>query len=176
LLLDIHYRRRAGEQPQAEEYQGRFPALPREWLCQAVAAPAAATATAPPERPEPNAAADGQSPGAAAQPFRCPHCHNPIQLKDACPDEVLCPACGSSFWVRDARATTTGAAMRPLGKFQLLERVGVGAFGAVWKARDTELDRIVALKIPHAGLLSSKDDLERFHREARAAAQLRHPG
>jgi serine/threonine protein kinase len=34
----------------------------------------------------------------------------------------------------------------------------------------------VALKIPHARLLSSKADLERFHREARAAAQLRHPG
>jgi hypothetical protein len=34
---------------------------------------------------------------------------------------------------------------RPLGKFQLLERVGVGAFGTVWKARNTTLDRIVAL-------------------------------
>jgi hypothetical protein len=66
--------------------------------------------------------------------------------------------------------------MRPLGKFQLLERVGVGAFGAVWRARDMELDRIVALKIPHASLLTSAADLERFHREARAAAQLRHPG
>jgi WD40 repeat protein/tRNA A-37 threonylcarbamoyl transferase component Bud32 len=66
--------------------------------------------------------------------------------------------------------------MRPLGKFQLLERVGLGAFGAVWRARDTELDRIVALKIPHASLLTSEGDRERFHREARAAAQLRHPG
>jgi serine/threonine-protein kinase len=65
--------------------------------------------------------------------------------------------------------------MRPLGKFQLLERVGLGAFGAVWKARDTELDRIVALKIPHSGLLTEDQELERFHREARAAAQLRHP-
>jgi hypothetical protein len=34
----------------------------------------------------------------------------------------------------------------------------------------------VALKIPHASLLTSEADLERFHREARAAAQLRHPG
>jgi serine/threonine protein kinase len=65
---------------------------------------------------------------------------------------------------------------RPLGKFRLLERVGVGAFGAVWRARDMELDRIVALKIPHASMLTSEADLERFHREARAAAQLRHPG
>src|SRR5437773_1201501 len=110
----------------------------------------------------------------ARQP-RCPPCHNPIQLKDACPDEVLCPACGGSFQVRDARQTTTTATMRPLGKFQLLERVGLGACGAVWKARDTQLDRIVALKIPHSGLLTEKEELERVQREARAAAQLRHP-
>jgi serine/threonine-protein kinase len=66
--------------------------------------------------------------------------------------------------------------MRPLGKFQLLQRVGVGAFGAVWRARDTELDRVVALKIPHAGSLTDEAERARFHREARAAAQLRHPG
>src|SRR5262249_42403872 len=67
-------------------------------------------------------------------------------------------------------------AMRTLGRFQLLERVGLGGFGAVWRARDTGLDRIVALKIPHTGLLTEKEELERFQREARAAAQLRHPG
>src|SRR5262249_32794232 len=108
--------------------------------------------------------------------IRCPHCHNPIQLLDDRSDEVLCPGCGSSFRIRDARQTTTVVPMRPLGKFQLLERVGLGAFGAVWKARDTELDRVVALKIPHSGLLTDGAELERFHREARAAAQLRHPG
>jgi WD40 repeat protein/tRNA A-37 threonylcarbamoyl transferase component Bud32 len=116
------------------------------------------------------------APAARATSIRCPHCHNPLQLADDKPDEVLCPACGSSFRIREARQTTTAAGTRPLGKFQLLERVGLGAFGAVWRARDIELDRIVALKIPHAGLLSSAPDLERFHREARAAAQLRHPG
>src|SRR5436853_162924 len=107
--------------------------------------------------------------------LRCPHCHNPIELGDDHRDEVLCPGCGSSFQLRDARPTSTTTPSRSLGKFQLLERVGVGAFGAVWRARDTELDRIVALKIPHTGLLTQQDDLERFHREARAAAQLRHP-
>jgi tetratricopeptide (TPR) repeat protein/tRNA A-37 threonylcarbamoyl transferase component Bud32 len=111
-----------------------------------------------------------------ARQLRCPHCHNPIRLGDKFPDEVLCPGCGSSFRVRDARATTTQQLMRPLGKFQLLERVGLGAFGAVWRARDTELDRVVALKIPHAGSLTDEADRARFHREAQAAAQLRHPG
>jgi WD40 repeat protein len=97
-------------------------------------------------------------------------------LSDDQSDEVLCPACGSAFQVRDTARTDTTSPTRRLGKFQLLERVGLGAFGAVWKARDTELDRVVALKIPHAGLLSSADGVERFYREARAAAQLRHPG
>src|SRR5262249_16715071 len=83
---------------------------------------------------------------------------------------------GSTFHLRDARHTDTVSTSRPLGKFRLLERVGVGSFGAVWKARDTELDRVVALKIPHSGLLTEAQELERFHREAPSAAQLRHPG
>jgi WD40 repeat protein/tRNA A-37 threonylcarbamoyl transferase component Bud32 len=105
---------------------------------------------------------------------RCPTCHNPIQLaQDSA--EVLCPGCGNSFRLRDAQYTDTTSGMKRLGKFQLLERLGLGSFGAVWKARDTELDRIVALKIPHTGLLTEREELERFQREARAAAQLRHP-
>jgi WD40 repeat protein/serine/threonine protein kinase len=161
IALEIFYRRRAGESPQAEEYSSRFPSLDGGTLANLLAA-------GPSEDAEPT--------GSATVRLRCPHCHNPIQLRDGHPDEVLCPCCGSSFRVRETRQTTTTSPMRRLGKFQLLERVGIGAFGAVWRARDTELDRIVALKIPHAGLLASPDDLERFHREARAAAQLRHPG
>ena len=49
-----------------------------------------------------------------------------------------------------------------------------GAFGSVWKARDTELDRTVAVKIPRADRMTG-DDAEMFLREARAAAQVRHP-
>jgi serine/threonine-protein kinase len=169
--LDIAYRRDHGEQPQAADYQHRFPDLDPAWLAQRLAEP-------PAEEPEP-----APPPAAVPEPeatrtprVRCPHCHNPIQLADNGSEEVLCPGCGSAFRIRDARQTTTTGAMRPLGKFQLLERVGLGAFGAVWRARDTVLDRVVALKIPHTGLVTSEVDLERFHREARAAAQLRHPG
>jgi WD40 repeat protein/serine/threonine protein kinase/ribosomal protein S27E len=115
-------------------------------------------------------------PGSPALRIRCPHCHNPIQLLDNQSEDVLCPGCGSSFRVRETRRTTTNQTSRPLGKFQLLERVGLGAFGAVWRARDLELDRVVALKIPHTGLVTQAEDLKRFHREARAAAQLKHPG
>ncbi len=59
-----------------------------------------------------------------------------------------------------------------VGYFQLLEHLGKGAFGAVWKAEDTRLGRQVALKLAHANLV---EDPERFLREARATAQLQHP-
>ena len=64
--------------------------------------------------------------------------------------------------------------MKKVGRFELLERLGRGGFGTVWKARDTELDRIVAVKIPRKGQLTPAE-VEHFLREARTAAQLTHP-
>jgi WD40 repeat protein len=162
IALEAFYRRLAGDDPQPEEYAARFPGLDSGWLAGAVAGPGR------PAEPGPSTALRGRR-------VRCPHCHNPVPLPDEPPDEVLCPACGTPFPLQDGRLTSTVAPQR-LGKFQLLERVGVGAFGAVWKARDAELDRTVALKVPHPGLLASPEAVERFYREARAAAQLRHPG
>jgi serine/threonine protein kinase len=63
-----------------------------------------------------------------------------------------------------------------LGKFELVERLGAGSYGFVFRARDLELGRMVAIKIPRAGSLASKEDAARFLREARSAAQLKHPG
>jgi serine/threonine protein kinase len=177
ILLDVHYRRLAGQEPLAADYQARFPELDPKWLAEVVAARSDAQPESPPVAGDGTSAAEVDPDQATrSRRIRCPQCQNPIQLSDDHGDEVVCPGCGGSFRIREAKETTTATAMRPLGKFQLLQRVGVGAFGAVWRARDTELDRVVALKIPHTGLLTSGDDLERFHREARAAAQLRHPG
>jgi WD40 repeat protein len=92
------------------------------------------------------------------------------------PPEMVCQECGSSFRVESLSQPTTQEAAQRRGRFQLLERVGQGGFGAVWRARDTVLERIVALKVPHASLLTSAECVARFEREARAAAQLRHPG
>jgi WD40 repeat protein/serine/threonine protein kinase len=64
---------------------------------------------------------------------------------------------------------------RTLGKFQLLQLLGEGSFGTVYKARDAELNRTVAIKVPRAGCFSSAETKERFLREARSAAQLTHP-
>jgi serine/threonine protein kinase/WD40 repeat protein len=172
VTLEVTYRRKAGEDLRANHYVKRFPELDTGWLKQLLDELSTIDVKHTIGR---KFKKTEEPPQAQGQRIRCPHCHNPIVIGDAGHEGVLCPGCGSSFRVREAQATST-AEMRKVGKFQLLERVGMGAFGAVWRARDTELDRVIALKIPHTGLLTADEDLERFHREARAAAHLRHPG
>lgn len=62
-----------------------------------------------------------------------------------------------------------------LGKYELLERLGQGGMGEVWKARDTQLQRYVAIKLLRAELQDDPDFLAYFMREARLVAALRHP-
>ena len=62
------------------------------------------------------------------------------------------------------------------GRYAVQGTLGKGAFGVVCLARDTELDRLVALKVPPAGRFCSTGEFERFAEEARTAAQLEHPG
>ncbi|MFN2108516.1 MAG: serine/threonine-protein kinase, partial [Anaerolineae bacterium] len=62
-----------------------------------------------------------------------------------------------------------------IGKYEILEELGRGGFATVYKARDTDLGRTVALKVLHAHWAGEQDFAVRFHNEARAAANLRHP-
>ena len=62
-----------------------------------------------------------------------------------------------------------------IGKFVLEQYLGAGGFGTVFLARDTLLQRYVAVKIPHARVLEHASLRERFLREGQAAAQLNHP-
>jgi WD40 repeat protein/tRNA A-37 threonylcarbamoyl transferase component Bud32 len=107
----------------------------------------------------------------------CPHCHNPIEVVKLTPrEEIACPACGSTFRLEGGGTTgSEESAGRKVGKFELIETVGHGAFGTVYKARDPELDRVVAIKVPRTGNLAGPQELDRFLREARSVAQLRHP-
>lgn len=68
------------------------------------------------------------------------------------------------------------AVPKRLGKFLLLDELGSGGMGTVYRARQEDLDRIVALKVLHGGAAAGALLVERFQREARAAARLDDPG
>jgi serine/threonine protein kinase len=69
----------------------------------------------------------------------------------------------------------TRLAMKKLGKFEIVGKVGQGAMGVVYKARDPFIDRTVALKTLTTGLSEDPQHLKRFYSEARSAGNLRHP-
>ena len=62
-----------------------------------------------------------------------------------------------------------------LGPYEIVSAIGAGGMGEVYRARDTRLDRTVAIKILPAHLSTSPDARERFDREARAISSLSHP-
>jgi eukaryotic-like serine/threonine-protein kinase len=62
-----------------------------------------------------------------------------------------------------------------LGPYEIMAFIGAGGMGEVYKARDTRLDRTVAIKVLPAHLSSSSQHNERFKREARAISALQHP-
>ena len=116
---------------------------------------------------------------------RCPQCQSAADLEfDPESAGLTCPSCGGEIPVLPATESVgpkhlpapqgSPSALRSIDQFQLLEEVGAGTFGTVWKALDTELDRLVAVKIPRREQMQPAD-VEMFLREARAAARLKHP-
>ncbi len=84
-----------------------------------------------------------------------------------------------SFHDQSTQAATPAqepaAPLGTFGKYELLQQIAVGGMGIVYKARDTKLDRVVALKTIRAGILAHQDEVSRFQTEARAVARLQHP-
>ncbi len=111
---------------------------------------------------------------------RCPNCQTSIEVSSS--NETLpasCPACSRSVLPSPDPHDLTGVQKggNSFHRFELIEIVGEGAFGTVWRAFDTTLDRIVALKIGRIdGTRDGVRQAELITREARAAAQLGHPG
>jgi tRNA A-37 threonylcarbamoyl transferase component Bud32 len=110
----------------------------------------------------------------------CPHCGQSIVLPAAeMPRNLACAGCGGTFSLESLSAVPDRTVQPPfarLGRYELGELLGTGAFGSVWRARDTDLSRDVALKLPRNGQFLEPNEEERFLREARAAARLQHPG
>ena len=119
-----------------------------------------------------------QSQAAESTPqIRCPYCHEVSSLDDGTGEAgAVCPKCHGKFGL--ALDEDDDGEMQPgcrIAHYQLVELLGKGSFGTVWKARDTILHRQVALKLPRKGNLRRRN-IEVFLREARLAAQVHHPG
>lgn len=110
----------------------------------------------------------------------CPTC---LATLDARVLGGLCPRCVSGWMLEDSPpaplrdgVTTSGLPVSRLGDYELHGELGRGGMGVVYRAHQTSLDRIVALKLMHRPLSEDREHAARFLREARVAASLRHPG
>ena len=114
---------------------------------------------------------------------QCPQCATPLPTGALA---GLCPACllklgAAADSVTDANQKAfmppSVAELAPLfPQLEILELIGKGGMGAVYKARQKQLDRVVALKILPPGIGNEPAFAERFTREAKALAKLNHPG
>ena len=116
-----------------------------------------------------------------AERFSCGSCNSAIL-----PGDAFCATCGA----RHASATPEGALAGALagsqasfleqlkaanqGKYEFIREIGHGGMGIVYLARDLELERLVAIKVLSPALLTDEAMVERFRREARTIASLRH--
>jgi hypothetical protein len=98
-----------------------------------------------------------------AQP--CPGCGTNVDTTEAEPlARIACPNCGKKVRVE-----------RSFDHFIVVETLGVGGMGTVYKARDTQLDRFIALKVLRTDLGAEEDYSARLQQEARIAAAVNHP-
>ena len=133
----------------------------------------------------------------------CPDCQDVVMTLDDADDTVVgrlrMPLSGESFLAEPQLQRALAAAMaRPiptpnakggldaedgpasdmpetLGEYQLLEELGRGGMGRVYKALHTKLDRVVALKVLPRGRVGDRQAIDRFEREMKAVGRLAHP-
>ena len=112
----------------------------------------------------------------ATRSAKCPRCQRMVTFDENAAESIICPNCRASLSPpkRAANAPPDPLVGTALGEFEILEAIGRGGMGAVYKARQPSLDRLVALKVLRP---PSADPgfAARFTREARAAARVNHP-
>jgi WD40 repeat protein/tRNA A-37 threonylcarbamoyl transferase component Bud32 len=116
----------------------------------------------------------------------CPECVKRAAFRDStqilvCPEEIelangFLPEPAQSYHYGARRLPTiTDSGGKRFGNYELLEPIGRGGMGSVFKARHVVLSRLVALKVIRPDRQASQDERQRFLREAEAVARLQHP-
>ncbi|MBI5368344.1 MAG: serine/threonine protein kinase, partial [Planctomycetes bacterium] len=139
-----------------------MPAPPSRSALAPSPSPAAAPATArvaPAPSPSPAAAGEGRGEGRHAPPSAPAPAPPPAFARAATRRPIPPPLAPGEF----------------LGPYRVLEQIGQGGMGAVYKAVQTSLDRVVALKVLPPAFAADSDFVRRFDREAKALAGLNHP-
>ena len=101
-----------------------------------------------------------------------------LQYQDAAQDFMESPALDGEAgrlalgWADAASIDFVG---RILGRYQIIEKIGAGGMGAVYRAHDTQLDRDLAIKVPLPGTHADEEHKVRLIREAKDASALNHP-
>ena len=124
-------------------------------------------------------------------PAKCPKCGHRVDYESAAGGVLVCPGCqarlrvpGHSQAPSATQVATEAQAPPPpsdpllgqtLGEFEIVATIGHGGMGAVYKGFQRALNRFVAIKVLPEHLTSDAAFIERFHREARAVAAVRHP-
>jgi serine/threonine-protein kinase len=177
LLLEVHYRRAAGQSVRLADYQQRFPG--HDDFLQALAAPMPNTVPGPGEANTPLPGSDaGVAPAETGPPL--PTSASVLKALGAVLPQV------PRVQLRDPHSGAASPTVRPhseqvpppdpTGRYQLLGEIARGGMGAVFKGRDTDLGRDIAVKVLLETHQGKTELLQRFVEEAQISGQLQHPG